>query len=108
MYNLLSQLNFKSYLFTSFKPSPNSYINLNEFVLDHVMYKMIRKFADKISFVKYNDRHVQNTIYWFMRFNQTYNTELVDNILHNFIYLHDTTFPLDFSDFGKAKKMNQF
>ena len=83
------------------------HINLNEFVLDHVMYKMIRKFADKIGFVKYNDRHVQNTIYWFMRFNQTCKTELVDNILHNYVYLHDKTFILDYTDFGKIKKMSQ-
>ena len=68
---------------------------------------MIRFFAGKISFTKYNDRHLQNTIYWFLRLNQYCNLDLEDNILHNFQFQHDTDFILDFANFGKAKKTNQ-
>ena len=63
LYNFLAQLNFPSYMFNSFKASSNSKINLNELVLDDVLYKMIRKFTNKINYSKYNDRHLQNTIY---------------------------------------------
>ena len=107
LYNLLAQLNFQKYIFNSFKQSPNSKLDLNELVMDDVIYKMVRMFAGKIKFNKYNDRHLQNTIYWFLRFNRFYSTEFEDNILHNFQYLHDKKFMLEYSNFGLEKKINQ-
>ena len=107
LFNLLAQLNFQNYIYSSIKPIPNSKLDLNELVINDVIYKMVRMFAGKIKFIKYHDRHLQYSIYWFLRFNQYCSIQLEDNILHNFQYLHYTNFMLDFTNFAQAKKTIQ-